>query len=202
MGDDCKIGDINVGGCIAIMSNTSTTTGLIMCKAGAQSTQAKITYDGSKVYCNTTFEATKIVGAYYADYAEYFPKGEETEPGDIIVLDIDSDNEQYIKSNASNKIAVGVHSDNYQHIIGGEEAPSEEDYFKYNDKKYIPVALCGRISTKVIGPVHKNDFIVPSDTPGVGKAFVNGVDNPLHIFGIIVEEDNRKDIRRLKVKLK
>lgn len=151
---------------------------------------------------NGTFTATKIVGAYYADYAEWFPRGEETEPGDVIVLDLDSDKEQYIKSSKDNKKVVGVHSDNYSHIIGGEQAPEGIDHKEYNEPKYIPVALCGRIETKFIGAAKKGDYVVPSDIPGVARSYKE-TDNPLSVFGMLVEEDNLVDtIRRLKVKLK
>lgn len=148
--------------------------------------------------CSGTFSANKVVGAYYADYAEWFPKGEETEPGDIIVLDLDSDKEQYIKSNQLNKKVVGVHSDNYSHIIGGDDVTEEE-----NNKKYIPVALAGRIATKVVGIVHKGDYIVPSNIAGVGRVYEPDKDDPLTIVGMLVEEDDLNyKVRRLKIKLK
>ena len=184
----------------------------IQAKANGTSTAALyINSDGGVVYLsngssisanNGTLTATKVVGAYYADYAEWFPRGEETEPGDVIVLDLDSDKEQYIKSSKDNKKVVGVHSDNYSHIIGGEQAPEGIDHKEYNEPKYIPVALCGRIETKFIGAAKKGDYVVPSDIPGVARSYKE-TDNPLFVFGILVEEDNLVDtIRRLKVKLK
>ena len=158
----------------------------------------RLTATSGVLTCSGTLSATKVTGAYYADYAEWFPKGEETEPGDVIVLDLDSDKEQYIKSTSTNNKVVGVHSDFYSHIIGGDMVSEEE-----NNKKYIPVALCGRIKTKIIGPVHKGDYVVPSHIPGVAKVYLEGTDDPLSIFGMLVEEDSLcLEIRRLKVKLK
>ena len=156
---------------------------------------------------NGTFTATKVVGAYYADYAEWFPKGEETEPGDVIVLDLDSDKESYIRSNNDNKIVVGVHSDNYSHIIGGDPVPKELqkdfDDSSYNKTKYIPVALAGRIKTKFIGKAKKGSYVVASEVVGVARAYDRTIDNPEDIFGILVETDNLdQEVRRLQVKLK
>ena len=186
---------------IMAKSNGTTATALYLNDGGG----TVYLSSGSSIYANAgTFTATKVVGAYYADYAEWFPRGEKTEPGDVIVLDLDSDKESYIKSTSKNKRAVGVHSDNYSHIIGGDPAPKDIDYKEYNEPRYIPVALCGRIDTKMTGPVHKGEFVVPSDIPGVAKCYVEGKDNPLNIFGILVEDDTitNASIRRLKVKLK
>ena len=152
-----------------------------------------------------TLTADKVVGAYYADYAEWFPRGEETEPGDVIVLDLDSDEEKYIRSNKDNKIVVGVHSDNYHHIIGGDAIPLGENTTdsEYNMPKYIPVALAGRIKTKFIGKAKKGSYVVASEVTGVARAYDRTIDNPEDIFGILVESDNLdQNIRRLQIKLK
>lgn len=50
---------------------------------------------------NTTFPgvltASRVVNAQYNDYAEFFERGEETEAGDIIALDLSSDEENMLK---------------------------------------------------------------------------------------------------------
>lgn len=143
--------------------------------------------------------ADHVYNAVYNDYAEFFPKGEETEPGDIIVLDLDSDVEHYIKSHADNKIVVGVHTDEYAFLIGGNKAVKLED----NLKHYIPVSLAGRVKVKFTGLAHKGSYVVPSDIPGTACEYIKEKDDPANIFGILVEEDNKdKEIRRLKIKLK
>lgn len=137
--------------------------------------------------------ANRVYNAVYNDYAENFPKGEETEPGDLIVLDTISNKEQYIKSNPGNKKVVGVHSDEYAFLIGG--APENKDGF-------IPVSLAGRVHTKIIGRAKKNSYVVASDMPGIARIYNADTDDPLSVFGILVEEDDRDDVRKLKVKLK
>lgn len=144
---------------------------------------------------------TKVVNAQYNDYAELFPKGEETEPGDLIVLDLDSEEERYIRSNRNNTKVVGVHTDEYAHLIGGDNVSLEE-----NLKRYIPISLAGRVKVKFIGVSKKNEYVV-ADThnPGVARLYYKDLNRPEDIIGILVEEDsntNPNEIRRLKIKLK
>ena len=146
--------------------------------------------------------ASKVYNAVYNDYAEYFPKGEETEPGDIIMLDIEAENEQYIKAIKNKGRVVGVHSDSYGHILGGENPEGCIDFEEYNNKKYIPVGLCGRCYVKVIGKINKGDFIVPSEIAGIGRAYNKDIDNKDDIIGFVVESDNDIKIRKLKMKIK
>ena len=66
--------------------------------------------------------AQRVYDAVYNDYAELMPRGEQTEPGDIIALDTGSQTERYIKAtNLSGRIA-GIHTDEYAMLIGGNMA--------------------------------------------------------------------------------
>lgn len=142
----------------------------------------------------------KVIGAVYNDYAEFFPRGEETEPGDIISLDCTKYTEQYHKAKVGEKRIVGVHSDEFSHIIGGDKYEDPDIYMKENLKKYIPVGLVGRVHTKLMGPIRIGDYIVPSEIPGVGRAITKD-DSINSIIGYAVESDDKTEIRRLKVKL-
>lgn len=109
--------------------------------------------------------ASHVHNAIYNDYAEFFEKGGDAEPGDIIALDTSSDKEQYKRATRDSKVIVGVYSDEYAQIIGG--TPSK----LINQMSYIPVAIAGRVHVKVTGYVKPGDAIVISDTlPGVGMA--------------------------------
>ncbi|MFH0923963.1 MAG: hypothetical protein V1825_04485 [Candidatus Falkowbacteria bacterium] len=85
------------------------------------------------------------------------------EPGDLVVLD--KDNEMSIKKSdkAYSAMVIGVISTNPNLTMGT---------FKYsNDKDYPPVALLGRVPTKVIvenGSIEIGDNIVSSSKPGYG----------------------------------
>ena len=139
--------------------------------------------------------ANVVYNAVWNDYAELFEKGEDTEPGDIICLDTSSPTEQYIKADSSSKRVIGVHSDTYGHLIGGEKLENFEDNFE----KFIPIGLAGRVNVKVKGKVELGDYIVPSEEKGIGRAYNKDIDDRDLIIGYLVETDNREDVRRLKM---
>lgn len=142
-----------------------------------------------------------VWGAVYNDYAEFFPRGEATEPGDIVALDLTSDHESYIKATATSKIVAGVHSDEYAMLIGGDKV-DDGNYVEKNLVNYIPVSLAGRVMCKVTGPVHRGDTIVVSEIPGVGIATDDENIPHKRVVGYVVEDDDRTDIRRVKIRVK
>ena len=142
-----------------------------------------------------------VTGAVYNDYAEFFPRGEATEPGDIVALDLTSDHESYIKATATSKIVAGVHSDEYAMLIGGDKV-DDGNYVEKNLVNYIPVSLAGRVMCKVTGPEHRGDTIIVSDIPGVGIATDDENIPHKRVVGYVVEDDDRTDIRRVKIRVK
>ena len=157
-----------------------------------------INFGSSSYYVdkNGVAKFSKCYGAVYNDYAEFFPRGEETEPGDIIALDENSKEEKYIKATNKSNIVVGIHSDEYAMIIGGEAVELGEDYISKNIKKYIPVGLCGRVYVKVIGKVDIGDYIIPSDIPGVGKG---SKEYSINSVGIAIESSNSNNIHKVRI---
>lgn len=156
------------------------------------------------INCNGDIRGDRVYNAVWNDYAEFFERGEETEPGDIISLDINSDKERYVKASNENSIIVGVHSDSFAHLIGGEEPQNGENFFDYNIKKFIPIGLAGRVKVKVIGQVKKGDSIVIShDIPGVGISFnKNNFDYFSTIIGIALENKTSEGIGLVKILIK
>lgn len=146
--------------------------------------------------------ARRVYDAVYNDYAEFMPRGENTEPGDIIALDTSSQTERYIKAtNLSNRIA-GVHTDEYAMLIGGNKVEEGQDFLARNLPLFIPVSLAGRVHAKVVGPVHTGDYIVLSSTPGVGRAVGSCEAYPANkIVGYACEGDDRTDMRLIKVRV-
>lgn len=145
----------------------------------------------------------RIYGSYWSDYAEFFPKGEETNPGDLIMLNPHSDTEEYVAHTGEQDIPViGVHSDEFGHIIGGEDPIDKQDFLDYNLDRNIPVALAGRVHVSFVGKAKRNNYVVPSNVKGCAKLYNATKDNPLQIIGILVEDDDRTDKRRLRIKLK
>lgn len=144
-----------------------------------------------------TLTAAKVVNAYYNDYAEFFPRGEATEAGDIIAL-ADTAKESYVKATEASVMTVGIHSDEYAQIIGGETDENGKVDMEKVLQKYIPVALSGRVHVKYYGPAKIGTKVVPSEIPGVGRAFADG-DKEDSVVGRIVEGDAFQNVRKVKV---
>ena len=144
----------------------------------------------------------KVLNAVYNDYAEYFERGEETVVGDIIALDTSSEHERYVKATTELNCVVGVHSDTYGHIVGGENAPEGEDFEEHNNKNFIPVGMTGRVKVKVIGPVYKGQKIALTDIPGVGIGYINENETlNATIIGFAVETNTDESVKLVKVKI-
>ena len=113
--------------------------------------------------------AARVFSAVYNDYAELYEKSNDTdiiEPGDVITLLPD---ERYGKCTERNSnLVVGVCSDSYGHLLGGDDNLSEEE----NLKKYIPIGISGRVKVKcVTEDVIPGDLLVSSEY--AGYAMVN-----------------------------
>ena len=153
----------------------------------------KLTVSGD-LNCAGELSANKVHNAIWNDYAEFFEKGEETEVGDIIALDISSNEEKYIKATNSRHI-VGVHSDTYGHIVGGTDSISESNKF------FIPVGMIGRVKTKIIGSISIGDEVVLSNIPGVGRKFNPDIDRERDIIGFVVETNLSEEIKLVNMKI-
>ena len=150
-----------------------------------------------------TFTASKVYNAVWNDYAELFERGSKSEAGDIIMLDIDSNKEQYCIARRNAGPVVGVHSDTYAQLIGGEKVPDDQntDHAVYNIPRYIPIGLAGRVNVKVMGDIKKGQKICLSDIPGVGRAAIGGYDDD-YIVGVACEEHTGNEIDRIKMFIK
>ena len=142
-----------------------------------------------------TITAPKIIGAVWADIAEYYPKGEDTDEGDIIALNTEG---KCVKANTGSKVVIGIHSERYAHVIGGEQA---DDVESYNKQVSTPIALCGRVPVKVIGTVNMGDYIVPYKD-GIGRVYDINIDSPLSVIGQAIESNTNTDVKLVMVKVK
>lgn len=151
---------------------------------------------------NTTFPgtltATKVYNAVYNDYAEFFPRGGDTQRGDIIALDETSNKEQYVKATSSSQCVVGVHTEDFASIIGGRTLSPGDDLLKTNLPAYIPAALAGRVPVRMYGKVRKGGWVIPSEMPGVGRMALEG-ESIAQAVGQIVKEDTAENVRLVKI---
>lgn len=145
-----------------------------------------------------TLTATQVFNAVYNDYAEFFPRGGDTERGDIIACDEASTREQYVKATDKSLCVVGVHSEEFAQIIGGLQVEEGKGVMETNIRQFIPVAMAGRVHVKYFGKAIVGTKVVPSEIPGVGRAWQEG-DSLDHVVGRIVEPDTRQDVRLVKI---
>ena len=149
----------------------------------------------SNIECAGDITASRVFNAVWNDYAELFPRGGKTDPGDIIMLNMNSNDENYIRATANSGRIVGVHSDEYAMLIGGDK-DKKPDF-----NKYIPVALAGRVHVNFIGKAMKGAFVVPAEIPGYGRMYNESIDNANNIVGFLVEADDFTSKRKLKIKI-
>ena len=145
-----------------------------------------------------TLIATKVYNAVYNDYAEFFPRGGDTQRGDIIALDESTNKEQYVKATTSSLCVVGVHTEDFASIIGGRSLSPGDDILKVNLPTYIPVALSGRVPVRMYGKAKKGGWVIPSEMPGVGRMALPG-ESLTQAVGQIVKDDTAENVRLVKI---
>jgi hypothetical protein len=136
-----------------------------------------------------------ITNAVWNDYAELFKKHDPSvnyEAHHIIEVEPKSKTYKY-SSTPNSKLAVGIVSNSYGFLLGGEEQSTEK-----NLKTYIPVGLAGRVELWVIGPIEAGDLITSSHIEGVGMK--SELDNPKGtIIAKALDTDLNEDIKKINV---
>ena len=102
----------------------------------------------SKLNYSGYFEATRVYGGYYSDYAEFFDVQGEITPGDVAALDPDSGEIRRCERDASPHV-VGVVSNAYFICIGRKEGQAN-----------VPIGLAGKLPVKVRGVCRAGDSLV------------------------------------------
>lgn len=149
---------------------TIDTSNLVDIPSAQTITGAKIFSSALQVNSNITATGTitgsKVYNAVWNDYAEWFEKENENdsfEPGDIVGW---GETGVSLAALDDNKTVVGVVSNTYGCILGGEKLSDME----LNRDRFVPVGLKGRVAVKVIGKVKRGDLIEISSLPGIGIA--------------------------------
>ena len=181
-----------------VFSNRAKNRNVIFNVATADGEGVFIARDGSGscLKISGSLSPDRVYNAVYNDIAELFPCTVETEPGDVMMLDLDSDKETYIKSTENAKCAVGVVSDSYGYLLGGESWMTNEELHK----NYTPIGLAGRVLVNVVGKSEKGAKLVATDN-GCARIFDNKKDTLDQVIGFLLEEDNLTEKRKLKMKI-
>ena len=150
-----------------------------------------------------TVNSVKTYGAVWNDYAELFPRAEgddetTTEPGDLIAYDYAGTKEGYRRATDADDFVVGVYTDEFAHLIGGDMPQGDMNLLEYNLPRYIPVSLAGRVWVNLKpGTVAKcGQYVIPSDIPGKGIVQDKRSENSV---GRIVALDLDNNRARIKV---
>ena len=91
--------------------------------------------------------ATRVYNAVWNDYAELFECAEHIAPGRVAYVGDDG----LVRASGDPSRAVGVVSDRYGHLIGGDGDPE--------DGRYVAVALAGRVPVEVEGAASVGDML-------------------------------------------
>ncbi len=148
LGDMTVKGDLTVGKRLFLGSKTNGT--------GSTSTYIYVddTLAPDSTYIATNADGWSTSSTY--DYAERYQSDDNLTAGELV--SIDTNNKEYVKrTNTSNDVAIGIVSTKPGFVTGG--------YVKGT----YPVALAGRVPTKIIGTINIGDAIMASDVPGYGK---------------------------------
>jgi hypothetical protein len=136
-----------------------------------------------------TMSAPRVIGAKWNanDLAELFAAGIDIPVGYIVMLDLDSEEETYTIATKGKGPLVGVVSDEYGFLLGGEPRPG-----------FVPISLAGRVNVYVHGTVKAGQAVGLSDIPGIGIA----ADINDDIIGVAVETKKTEGIGKVRIKVK
>jgi hypothetical protein len=133
-----------------------------------------------------------VARAKYNDLAEFFRRGEaDLQPGDVLAYDWKTDT--VVKADIKSGLAaVGVYSDTYGMILGGDERHSPDE----NLADYAPVAIAGRVFVKVTGDVCAGDYLTPG-VGGVAQSPGSGITSQINIIGKALAPHGGGSIERI-----
>ena len=124
--------------------------------------------------------------AQYADLAEKYQSDANYEPSTVVIFG--GEHEITVTHISHDTRVAGVISTAPAYLMNDDES---------KQGIWLPVALTGRVPTKVKGPVNKGDLVVASSVPGVAKKLVNNFYAPGCIIGKaldIIDDDSVKTI--------
>jgi hypothetical protein len=155
-------GDLTVGRKLYLGSKTN--------QAGSASTYIFVddTLSPTSTYIATNADGWSTSSTF--DYAERFPSPENLIPGELVMAD-QNNTENVIKTNNQNNIVLGIVSTKPGFVTG---APNPGTY---------PIALAGRVPTKIIGQINIGDEVRASNIPGIAEK----AEGPGPIIGIALQ---------------
>lgn len=185
-------------------------SGINVSSSGVISVSDFLPLTGGNINGNLTvsgdIRGARVFNPYFNDYAEYFLKSPSCpsvyEEGDLVILDKNYDYECYtiVTSNRSKSLAdrdvfIGVVSESFGQILGGEGLDTDSD-------NYLPVALVGRVYVKVPEglSISRGDELVYSVTEGSVKVrSLIREDSNCKVIGTVVDIPMKDDSGKVRV---
>jgi hypothetical protein len=126
--------------------------------------------------------------AQYADLAERYASDSDYDPGTVVIF---GGNAEITVTNADHDPRIaGVISTNPGYLMNDSAD---------QDALMLPVALTGRVPTRVRGPIRKGDMVVSSIEPGVGIKMKKELYEPGCIIGKSLENIADDSIHTIEV---
>ena len=141
---------------------------------------------------NTTNRWSNIWGlassAQYADLAERYASDSDYDPGTVVIFG----------GNAEITVTTVDHDPRIAGVISTEPGYLMNDRSD-QDELMLPVALTGRVPTRVRGPIRKGDMVVSSAEPGVGIKMKKSLYEPGCVIGKSLENIDDDSIHTIEV---
>lgn len=120
------------------------------------------------------FYATRVYNAVYNDYAELFHCVRPVSVGHLAYA-----TKEGVTCTGKSKTAIGIVSDCYGHLLGGEGNP--------DDPNFVPIAVAGRVPLEIKGNIEIGDMVQATKN-GLGKK-AHKFTNRNKIIGKVVGSD-------------
>lgn len=135
----------------------------IVVTSGIGSSASSTTIHANEISTTGTITAAKVFNAVWNDYAELYLKDDPESPSisGYVVCKVPGKSTYELCNKKNRKLAVGVISRNYGHLVGGKKGRTEEE----NLKDHYPVALAGRVKVSIKRGVHvkEGDLLCADD---------------------------------------
>jgi hypothetical protein len=122
--------------------------------------------------------------AQYADLAERYASDSDYDPGTVVIFG----------GNAEITVTNADHDPRIAGVISTTPGSLMNDSAD-QDALMLPVALTGRVPTRVRGPIRKGDMVVSSAEPGVGIRMKKALYEPGCVIGKSLENINDDSIK-------
>ena len=169
-----------VGATLAIMTynNSTKAAGRFYTGATDATNTNRLNYDGY-------FYATRVYNAVYNDLAEFMPKAEDAEAGQVLVM---TEKGLTASKTRGDCAVVGVFSDTFGQALGADDQENK-----------LPVGISGRVNVWVSEEVKIGDQLISGDETGFASVKRTSEDGDGKIIGKAMQNKSGSDAERISM---